>query len=304
MSATSFRYYDFATNSWTSLSVTGAPTSWGTDGRLIATPSVTDSTFVSFASGTSSGSNSSTTLNDSTKSWTSNQFTNFQVRIVSGTGAGQIRTISSNTGTQLTVPTWSTTPDNTSVYNIEGNDDFLYLMGNNAVTLYRYSISGNSWTTLSPAAARAAAPGTGMSGQWIWGINDPAWTNESAIINGRRIYSFRGAATTTLDYYDIAANTWVSNITYSPRTETFTTGSSYVYTGNYIYIQKDSTGRWYRFSFAESNMEPWSFILYPQGGAVVGDTSWDVLYEDGGTKITYIHKILNSSNIHLRCLVF
>jgi hypothetical protein len=177
-------------------------------------------------------------------------------------------------------------------------------MGNNAVALYRYSISGNSWTTLSPSAARAAAPGAGMSGQWVWGVTDSAWTNESAIINGRRLYSFRGAGTVTLDYYDIAANTWVSNVTYSPRTETFTTGSSYVYSGDYIYVQKDNVGRWYRYDLAGSYMDPWSYILYPQGGAVVGDTCWDVLYEDGPTKITYIHKILNSSNVHLRCLVF
>mgnify|MGYP006995906754 FL=1 len=63
------------------------------------------------------------------------------VRIVSGTGIGQTRTISSNTTNTLTVPAWTVTPDATSTYEITGNDDFLYLIGNNAVTMYRYSIS-------------------------------------------------------------------------------------------------------------------------------------------------------------------
>lgn len=41
------------------------------------------------------------------------------VHILSGTGAGQIRRITSNTGTQLTVtPNWGTTPDTTSVFGI------------------------------------------------------------------------------------------------------------------------------------------------------------------------------------------
>lgn len=68
--------------------------------------------------GTSTGSNSSTTLNDTGKAWTVNAFTNYVVRITSGTGAEQVRVISSNTATALTVPAWTTTPDATSVYSI------------------------------------------------------------------------------------------------------------------------------------------------------------------------------------------
>lgn len=79
------------------------------------------------------------------------------MRIISGLGIGQVRTISSNTNTTLTVPTWTTTPDATSVFAIESNDDFLYLIGNNAVTMYRYSISANTWTVMSPTVARSAA---------------------------------------------------------------------------------------------------------------------------------------------------
>lgn len=302
LAAGSFKYYDFALNTWTSLAITGLPATLGTDARLVATPSWVDNAFVAIATGTATSA-TATTLVNSGKTWTTNQWANYQVRIVSGTGAGQVRSITSNTGTTLTIPTWTTTPDATSVYSIEGNDDYLYLMGNNAVTLYRYSISGNTATTLTPTTARAAAPSTGMSGHWVWDISDSGWTNESNIIRGRRIYSFRGGAGAVLDYYDVALNTWVNGVTYSPATETFTTGTKYAYVGPYLYIHKDATGRWFRYNFVTSEMDGWNTMLYPNGAAVLGDTVFDVSYVDGATTITYIYMILNTSQVMLRQMV-
>jgi hypothetical protein len=73
--------------------------------------------------GTSSGSNTTTTLNDTTKTWATNQFTATTVLITGGTGSGQERTISSNTATELTIaPIWTTTPDGTSTYDINTSD--------------------------------------------------------------------------------------------------------------------------------------------------------------------------------------
>ncbi len=66
----------------------------------------------------------STTLTDSTQTWTVNKFIGVPIQIVSGTGAGQRRTITANTGTQVTVATWSTTPDLTSVYTVGGYDAY------------------------------------------------------------------------------------------------------------------------------------------------------------------------------------
>jgi len=71
------------------------------------------------ASGTSSGSNTTTTLNDTSKNWTVNQFVGQYVYITGGTGAGQTAGyIVSNTATQLTIKSaWPTaTPDATSTY--------------------------------------------------------------------------------------------------------------------------------------------------------------------------------------------
>jgi hypothetical protein len=303
-----FRFYDFALNTWTSAE-TGATDGIapaaviGTDGKLISTPSWMGEGYAAFATGTATAGGAST-LTNSAKTWTTNQWANSQVRIVSGTGAGQIRTIASNTGTVLTTSAaWTTNPDATSVYSIEGNDDFIYYMGSGAVTLFRYSISAGTWATLSPTAARAAAPAVGMSGHWVWEATDAAWTNESAILNGRYIYSFRGGAGAVLDRYDIALNTWASGLTYAPATEVFGAGTKYAYRGNAIYAQKDATGRWFRYNVVTGEQDGWSTMTYTQGAAVAGDTSFDVNYTDGATKIDYVYMVLNTSTVMLRAMV-
>jgi hypothetical protein len=298
----SFKRYDFATNTWVTLVNTGLPASWGTDGRLCSSPAWLDTGFKSFATGTATA-GASTTLTNSAKSWTTNQWANYQIRITAGTGLGQIRTVASNTGTVITVSSaWTTTPDATSQYSLEGNDDFVYALGNNAVTMYRYSISGNTWSTLSPGVARGGAPTTGMSGNWIHSVSASDWTNENAILNGRYIYSFRGAGGALLDRYDIAANSWAA-LTYSPAVETFTTGTKWAYCKDAIYAQKDATGRWFRYDIAQASMDGWTTMLYPNGSAVLGDTSFDVTYRDGATEIDYIHMVLNTSTVHLRQMV-
>jgi RHS repeat-associated protein len=73
-------------------------------------------------SGTSTGGNTPTTLNDTHQTWMPNQWEGRTVLIVSGTGAGQVRTIASNTNNQLTLTTpWTTVPDATSVYAFQGD---------------------------------------------------------------------------------------------------------------------------------------------------------------------------------------
>lgn len=63
----------------------------------------------------------STTLTDSTQTWTVNAFAQLWVTIRKGTGAGQARLIVSNTATALTVDhAWSQTPDASSEYSVGG----------------------------------------------------------------------------------------------------------------------------------------------------------------------------------------
>lgn len=299
-SAVGFAVYDRALNTWTQKSVTGLPTSWGTDARLVGTSQTYNQ---SFAQGKSTGANTTTTLNNTGKAWATNQWTNSQVRIVSGVGAGQVRAIASNTATALTVSVaWAITPDATSVYSIEGNEDFLYLLGNNAVTMYRYSISGNAWTTLAPTVARGGAFAAGGSANWVFNVTHPDWNIENAILNGRRIYSFRGGASATLDYYDIAENKWYT-LNYAPMADTFTTGSCYDYDDDYIMIQKESTGRIFRYIIAENRVIPFSTLLYPDGTATGGDKIWTKTYTDGATSIKWMYKLRHSGNELFRCMM-
>lgn len=67
---------------------------------------------------TAATSASGTTIVVSSATWTTNQYQNDWVMILTGTGAGQTRNITSNTSTTLTVPTWTVTPDSTSTFQI------------------------------------------------------------------------------------------------------------------------------------------------------------------------------------------
>jgi hypothetical protein len=292
MAATSFRSFDALTGVWTSLTNTGLPASWGTDGVMVATSGVSQ-----FATGTATA-GGATTLTNGAKTWTTNQWTNYQVRITAGTGRGQIRTIASNTGTVLTVSAaWTTNPDATSVYAIEANDDWLYLAGNNAVTMYRYSRSANTWTTLAPTVARSGAPSTGATLNWVGKTGDANWANESAIFDGRYLYALRGGASTAIDRFDIAGGTagagaWLA-LAYPGATETFTTGSSADWSGRYLYIRKDATNRFFKFSVRGNYLEPLSTNLYADGAAVLGKKVWVKDY-DGTDTLKWLYSLRNT----------
>lgn len=307
--AVGFAVYDRATNAWTQKSVTGLPTSWGTTGQLVSTGSAEGA----FETGTSTGSNTTTTLINSAKSWPTNAYANAQVRIVSGTGAGQVRTVASNTATTLTVSAaWTVTPDATSVYSIEGNDDYMYLLGNNSANMYRYTISTNTWVTITPVAARGGVVGGGGTADWINSVADPDWQGAQgkplmqtgALVkqNGRYIYSFRGAGSSALDVYDISANTWIAN-TYGGQMETFNTGSCSVDWNGNIYIQKEGTGRIFRFNVEKNYIEAFATNAYPQSTTVDGDKLVVLPYIDGATTVPFLYVIQHSRTELLRMIV-
>ena len=308
-SSVGFGVYDFATNAWTARSVTGLPTAWGTDANLVSTIGSVST----IATGTATA-GTSTTLTNSGKAWGTNMWANYQVRITAGTGKGQIRSVASNTGTALTVSAaWTVTPDATSVYSIEGNDDYMYLMGNNAVTLYRFVVSTNTWSTLAPTAARAGAAAAGTTFDWI--ESTAGWDNETLVPhysttlykqNGRYIYSFRGGASSALDVYDIAANTWVSGVAYGGQMETFTTGSNAVDINGAIYITKESTGRIFQFGIDCNCLQPLATNTTQValgGTAVVGDKMFILPYVDGGTTINYLYAMRHSGTELVRMML-
>jgi hypothetical protein len=209
---------------------------------------------------------------------------------------------------------WTVNPDATSVYAIEGNDDSMYLLGNNAVTMYRFIISTNTWSTLAPTAARAGAHATGATADWIDGVAEwvsletaPNHYNAQVFKqNGRYIYSLRGGATSTLDVYDIAANTWISAVPYGNQLETFTTGSNSVDMDGKIYITKEATGRIFRFDVDFNRLVPFSTNTNQValgGAAVVGNKSFILPYMDGGTEVQFLYVQRHSSTDLVRVLI-
>lgn len=86
-------------------------------------------------------------LNDTTKTWTVNRWVNFAIRILAGTGSGQVRQILSNGSNSLvTYEPWNVQPDNTSKYAIIPNyQDLLITSGASAETyIYRNGFAGDT----------------------------------------------------------------------------------------------------------------------------------------------------------------
>lgn len=161
-----------------------------------------------------------------------------------------------------------------SSYNAGGNDDYIYLIGNNSTTWYRYSITGNVWSSLSPVLPAAAGAGCYIT--WPWGFNID------------RLYYFRGTATPALYYYTISSPAWSSDIAYKPKTETFTTGTCMTYDSlNRIYIQKDNTHRMYLYQLDEDKMYPAGMWPYVSGAAIVGDGLVYIKTVDGAEFLYY-----------------
>ena len=296
----SFRRWDIATMAWSTLSITALPATWGTDGRMV-TPAIYDSTY---DSGTASA-GAATTITDATKAWTVDQWINAQVRITGGTGIGQIRMITDSDATSLTVATWTTNPDATSTYKIEGDENSIFLLGNNAVTMYKYSISGNTWATVAPTTARSGAPIAGMSANFVGKTGNTVWADITDIKDGRYIYSLRGG-TSVLDRYDIAGGTggagaWLA-ITYSPSLQTFATGDSAFWDYENIIIAKEGTAaipqRFYQYNVVDNVMTPFSSDWYFGGAALLGNKIWVKKLSSLGT-VRWLY-CLQSTALNLR----
>lgn len=70
-------------------------------------------------SGTADAGAGDAELDDATKTWTADEYINAYCWVYSGTGSGQIRKITDNTTTKLTLESdWDTNPDATSLYRV------------------------------------------------------------------------------------------------------------------------------------------------------------------------------------------
>ncbi len=276
LGATSFRQYDIATGVWTSCTITGLAATWGTDARMV-TPSMLG---VSYDTGTADADSTTTLLECDGKAWTNDQWINYQVRITAGTGMGQIKVITDNDADTLTIGA-GTDLDATSVFAIEGDENAIYLLGNNAVTMYKYSISANTWATVSPTTARAGNAVAGMSADFIGKTGDTGWAGITNIRDGRYIYSMRGA-TAVMDRFNISGGTngagaW-EVIAYHPYLTTFAAGASSDWESGYLYLAKEGTTaipqRVYRYNIVKNSMATAQTDWYLGAAAVIGNKIW------------------------------
>ena len=94
-----------------------------TPGMMIPRPAafqVTNFAGTPALNSTSTGSNASNTLADTTQAWATNAYAGATVYTLTGTGSGQTKTVLSNTATTLTIlGTWGVTPDATTTYALE-----------------------------------------------------------------------------------------------------------------------------------------------------------------------------------------
>lgn len=303
LAANCWKRYDKATGTWTDRAFATGGSTNGTDARVV-TPCIHGTTY---DSGTATSASNTTTLVDTTKAWTSSQWINYQVRITAGTGIGQVRVITANNGTTLTIAA-GTDLDDTSEYVIEGDENAIYYMGNNAVTMYKYSISGNSWSTVVVTAARAGAPVAGMGANFIGKTGDAGWADITNIKDGRYIYSVRGTSG-IIDRYDITSLAWVATtgVPYQPFITTFNNGDSTFWNGRYLYILKEGTAsvpvRIYKYSLRGNYLEPVATDWYLGGVAVNGNKMWIKNLSSAGT-VKWLYYNSGTSNIVRRLMLY
>ena len=136
---------------------------------------------------------------------------------------------------------------------------------------------------------------------------DANWAAESTIQDGRYLFSVRGGASAVIDRFDIAGGTagagaWLA-LTYPGATETFTTGSSADWSGRYLYVRKDATNRFFKYSVRGNYMEPLTTNLYTDGTALIGDKMW-ISQLDNTDSFVWLYSLQNTGTALHRLLLF
>lgn len=262
------------------ISAVPSPTTLTTS-AFTGTPAVGDTFVVEVPQATATA-GAASTLTDANANWTVNFYSNSDVVIISGTGAGQRRRIASNTGTVLTLAAavtgnartgnWITNPDATSVYRIIPSSDFLYYQpGSNGTAFYKIDVvqtTGTAWSGLL-----AAVPGA------VQGGGNTVYPQAYAPF---QILCLRGNGTKDLFAYNIGLNTWVTLTTFAGA-ETFNTGASaaLIHGHRKLFIAKEGSQRCYVFDLTTGILEPAGFVPYATPGGVDGHRSRYVKTPDG-----------------------
>lgn len=286
IAAGSFKYFDWATKTMSgNLVVTGLPGTWATDGKMNVTCSTIGQKITITATG-----GSTTTVVKTGAGWAGSNFANCcQVRCLTGPNAGQIRPVLSNTTDTITVAAFPFAVASGNTFSLEGNDDQIFLQGNSAVTLYRYTLSTTAWSTISPVAARAGAPVAGMQSTWVHSVSTSEWSDEKALLNLRYLFCPRGG-TAIIDRFDIAGVTWASDIAYGNKAEVFASGSSASYLGDSIAVEQANTGRIVQLDLPSMSLRSLALWNVTQGAVVLGDKLASIKYKYNGKTYRWLYK--------------
>ena len=218
-----------------------------------------------------------TTLADTAKTWVVNKYTNWDVEILTGTGAGQRRRIASNTATVLTLATavtgnprtgpFGTAPDATSTYRIIPSTDFIYYA--TGALLYKLDIVASPaavWTALAAPTGQLAGGGA----DWSRGVAPG------------HIYAVRGG-TATIQHYDIGLNVWATLTTFGMGADIFSTGASMVLLSGLgkLVVLNDLTTQLVALDLATNVWEMFSNHPYIAGTAVEGKRIEELTTPDG-----------------------
>lgn len=214
--------------------------------------------------GLCSGTGSTTTIPDTSKNWSVNQWAGKRVKLLSGTGQSVEATILSNTATVLTTTaTMGATPN-----------------------------VSTSYTILS-----TPQKGTGNGITWIYG-----GTGAAVALAGQYLVTPRGNNTVSMDIYHIPSELWDYALFLTPNSELVTTGSMYAYDGgDYIYATVNATGRVIQIHAVTTEMTPYSLTPYAHGTAVLGQRMEIVTMPDG---LQYLYIMRHSGQEMWRTLLF
>lgn len=326
-----WKHYDVATNSFSgNLSITNLPPTLSVDSSAIplselyvSNDRVPSSGFVSgnttygtvntFNCIQASAASNTTITATNTPSLFANEYQGFQVRIVEDTvtptSVGQRRRISSHTsGTTpaFTVPAFTVTPSAAAKFVVENDNDKILLKSSAAASTYTYNINADTWDTTTYAAGPAVV-GAGTVLTQNFGITRDVTGNARQ----SQIFSIRGGTVTNIDVLDIASGatgTWTSTIDYGNRGQTFTTGTCgqldpVTMGGRYLYLNVNGTQRFVRFDMFDRVMEPWTYLRFAQGTAVVGNKIGMTTFIDGSTKLTIMYHLTNSQSQMLSTMI-
>lgn len=278
-------------------------------------------------------SGSTTTLIDNTKTWYSNQWAGYKIRIIAGTGVGNEFAITSNSSTTLVYAAQGFTPDSTTKYLIMDsfglataatnttnatitdttkNWKVNYWAGRRLRIIagagigQEITITSNTATVITCTGTFATAPDT-TSVYTILGLSTRGtglqlnWLYNNAIRRGRILFCLRGNITGSGDSYLINQGIWKIDRFLSPQTETFTTGTMSAYDGDdKIYIHKDASGRIYALNINTLMVDGGFQLSVPHGAALIGNRMEIIRTEDG---IKYLYIMQHTGTLMWRGII-